>query len=79
MLYQLLDYFCVNTNYMSEQTSNKDFTKSWVNSSRFLFYLKVFCIMSFFAGGCYRLYQHRYMGKPDVEIQSSTKYTPEYK
>ncbi len=63
-----------------EQVENeKDFTKNWVNSSRFLFYLQVFCILSFIFGGCYRLYNERYKGKPDIEIQSSTKYTPEYK
>ena len=59
--------------------TNKDFTKNWVNSSRFLFYLQVFVVIAFVFGGCYRLYQQRYAGKPDVEIQSSTKYTPEYK
>ncbi len=62
-----------------QDNSNKDFTKNWVNSSRFLFYLQVFCVLAFVLGGCYRLYNQRYKGKPDVEIQSSTKYTPEYK
>ena len=61
------------------ESSNKDFTKSWVNSSRFIFYLSVFCILAATFGECYNLYTHRYKGKPDVEIQSSTKYTPEYK
>jgi hypothetical protein len=57
----------------------KDFTKNWVNSSRFLFYLQVFCILAFVLGGCYRMYNHRYKGKPDVEVQGSSKYKPEYK
>lgn len=57
----------------------KDFTTNWVNSSRFLFYLKVFCILAFVLGGCYRLYNQRYKGQPDVEVQGSSKYTPEYK
>jgi hypothetical protein len=57
----------------------KDFTKNWVSSSRFLFYLQVFCILAFVLGGCYRMYNQRYKGKPDVEVQGSSKYVPEYK
>jgi hypothetical protein len=67
---------------MSHETHDsqeKDFTKNWVNSSRFLFYLQVFCILAFVLGGCYRLYHQRYMGKPDVEVQKSSQYKPEYK
>ncbi len=63
----------------THDNQTKDFTKNWVNSSRFLFYLQVFCIIAFVLGGCYRLYNQRYKGKPDIEIQGSTKYTPEYK
>ncbi len=61
------------------ETQEKDFTKNWVNSSRFLFYLQVFCILAFVLGGCYRLYHQRYKGKPDVEVQKSSEYKPEYK
>lgn len=57
----------------------KDFTKNWVNSSRFLFYLQVFCILSFVLGGCFRMYNQRYKGTPAVEVQSSSKFKPEYK
>jgi len=60
-------------------TKEKDFTKNWVNSSRFLFYLQVFCILAFVLGGCYRLYHERYKGKPEVEVQKSSQYKPEYK
>ncbi len=63
----------------AENNKEKDFGYNWVNSSRYLFYLQVLCIIAFLIGGCYQLYQHRYKGKPDVEVQSSTKYTPEYK
>ncbi|TAF56562.1 MAG: hypothetical protein EAZ62_01000 [Sphingobacteriia bacterium] len=61
------------------ENEQKDFTKNWVNSSRFLFYLQVFCLLAFVLGGCYRLYNQRYKGTPDVEVQSSSKYNPEYK
>ena len=60
-------------------TNEKDFTKNWVNSSRFLFYLQVFCVLAFVLGGCYRLYNQRYMGTPTVEVQKSSEYKPDYK
>ena len=72
-------YFMANHPENIEDNSEKDFTKNWVNSSRFLFYLQIFCVLAFVLGGCYRLYDSRYKGKPDVEVQSSSKYTPEYK
>ena len=58
---------------------NNDFSHSWVSSSRFLFYVHVVCILAFVLGGCYNLYKHRYKGKPEVEVPSSTLYSPQYK
>jgi len=63
----------------TEEVKSKDFTKNWVNSSRFVFYVSIFSIVAFLFGASFRLFQHRYKGKPDVEVQSSSKYTPEYK
>jgi hypothetical protein len=57
----------------------KDFARNWVNSSVFLFYLQVFCVVAMLLGGCYGLYKHRYAGKPEVKVPSNTLYTPEYK
>lgn len=57
----------------------KDFAYNWVNSSVFLFYLEVFCIVAFLLGGCYNLYTHRYKGKPEVNVPANTLYTPQYK
>jgi len=65
--------------YEVESNKEKDFKYNWVSSSRFLFYVQLFCVAAFLLGGCYNLYQHRYKGKPDIEIQSSTEYTPKYK
>lgn len=62
-----------------EQVKSKDFKASWVDSSVFLFYLQVFCLVAFVTGGCYSLYKHSYKGKPEVNVPSSTHYTPEYK
>ena len=57
----------------------KDISYNWVNSSVFLFYLEVFCIIAMVIGGSYALYSHRYKGKPEVVVPSNTLYTPEYK
>ena len=84
-LYMPEPYFCtailkIMSHHEEEQLENsKDFTKNWVNSSKFLFYLTVFSFICFNLGSCYRLYQHSYKGKPDVEVQSSSQYKPEYK
>jgi hypothetical protein len=57
----------------------KDFKYNWVNSSVFLFYLQIFCVVAFTLGGCYGLYTHHYKGKPDVVVPANTLYTPQYK
>lgn len=57
---------------------HNDFTRNWVVSSRFLFYIQLFCILAFVLGGCYKLYSYRYKGKPQVEVPSSTLYDPKY-
>ncbi len=57
----------------------KDFGYNWVTSSRFLFYVHIFTILSLVLGGCFQLYQHRYKGKPEVEVPDNTLYTPKYK
>ena len=64
---------------LEKDPRDKDFKRSWVNSSVFLFYLQVFCILAFVLGGCYSLYTHHYKGKPKVEVPANTQYTPQYK
>ncbi len=59
--------------------NTNDFTRDWVSSSRFLFYVKLACILAFVLGGCYKLFEHRYKGKPKVEVPESTLYEPKYK
>ena len=58
---------------------HKDVTHNWVSTSRFLFYVQVFCILAFILGGCYGLYKNRYKGKPDVQVPENTLYNPKYK
>ena len=65
--------------HTEKEVRAKDFTKNWVDSSVFLFYLQVFCVVALVLGGCYSLYKHRYQGKPEVNVPANTKYTPEYK
>jgi hypothetical protein len=58
---------------------DREFGKNWVTSSRFLFYMQVFTFLAFVTGCSYNVYQHRYKGKPKVEVQESTQFTPKYK
>ncbi|MBU6158506.1 MAG: hypothetical protein KGP35_05685 [Bacteroidetes bacterium] len=60
------------------EEKHKDITNNWVVSSRFLFYVQLFCLVAFILGGCYKLYSYRYKGKPKVDIPSSTLYDPKY-
>jgi len=62
-----------------QKVQDRDFTHSWVSSSAFLFYLQVACIVAFVLGGCYKLYEKRYSGKPNVPVPENTLYTPKYK
>jgi hypothetical protein len=62
-----------------ESYKERDFGYNWVTSSRFLFYMQVFVVVAFLVGGCFELYEHRYRGKPEVEVPDNTLYTPKYK
>ena len=62
-----------------QEHKEKDLRFNWVKSSRFLFYVQLFCVLAFILGGCYKLYNKRYTGKPDVEVPDNTLYTPKYK
>jgi hypothetical protein len=63
-----------------DKVQDRDFAHNWISSSAFLFYLSLFCLLSFVFGSCYRLYNERYENtKPEkVTIQESTLYTPKY-
>lgn len=68
---------------MEDQTNHRyelrDVKTSWVSTSRFLFYLGVVATIVFCVAMCYALWMHRYKGKPNVEVPSSTLYNPTYK
>ncbi|WP_447642914.1 MULTISPECIES: hypothetical protein [Chitinophagaceae] len=57
----------------------QDLRYNAVSTSRLLFYLALTAFICFVAGCSFQLYKHSYKGKPDVEIQGSTHYSPEYK
>lgn len=60
------------------ETKHKDFSYSWVSSSRFLWFCQVFVVVVFVLGGCYGLYTHSYK-HPDVNVPENTQYNPKYK
>jgi G:T-mismatch repair DNA endonuclease (very short patch repair protein) len=62
-----------------QKVHDRDFTHNWVSSSAFLFYLQVACLVAMVLGGCYKLYEKRYKGKPDVVVPDNTLYSPKYK
>lgn len=64
---------------VSTTQSSNDFARSWVKSSRFLFYMQIVAFTAFMIGGSYALYKHSYKGKPDVKVPENTLYTPKYK
>ena len=58
---------------------DREFGKNWVTTSRFVFYMQVFAFLAFMAGCSYNVYKQSYKGKPKVEVQESTEFTPKYK
>ncbi len=56
----------------------KDLSKNWVNSSRFLFYVTVLCLLAFVIGCSAQLYNHRWKGIGAPNVPESTKYNPTY-
>jgi hypothetical protein len=62
-----------------QEHKEKDLGFNWVLSSRFLYYVTIFCLLAFFFGACLKLYNKSYSGKPDVEVPDNTLYTPKYK
>ena len=63
---------------IQEISTNKDIAKNWVSSSRFIFYVIVFALLSLGIGNCTQLFNSRYK-KSTVEVNASSQYKPEYK
>jgi hypothetical protein len=65
--------------HVNNTIDDKDLSKNWVNSSRFLFYVSVFCLLAFVVGCSFRLYNQRWKGIGEPNVPESTKYNPTYK
>ena len=61
-----------------QKVQDRDFAHNWVSSSAFLFYLQIACMVAFLFGASCMLFSKRF-DKPEVKIQESTLYTPQYK
>ena len=58
---------------------DRDFTQSWVSSSRFLWYCQIAVVVAIILSACIAQYTHRYKGKPLVNVPENTLYNPKYK
>ena len=56
---------------------SKDINSNWVSSSKFLFYVSIFAILSLVVGNCSKVFSSGFK-KPNPEVQSSSQYKPEY-
>jgi hypothetical protein len=63
---------------IQETSADKDIAKNWVSSSRFIFYVTVFALLSLVLGNCTKLFTSGFK-KPVVEVNTSSQYKPEYK
>jgi hypothetical protein len=61
------------------ENKDQDFAHNWVSSSRFIFRLQLFAVVAIILSACVAQYQHRYKGKPKVNVPENTLYNPKYK
>jgi hypothetical protein len=63
---------------LNQPEVSKDINSNWVTSSKFLFYVSVFALLSLVVGNCSKVFSSGFK-KPNPEVQSSSQYKPEYK
>ncbi len=63
---------------LNQPEVSKDINSNWVTSSKFLFYVSVFAILSLVVGNCSKVFSSGFK-KPNPEVQTSSQYKPEYK
>jgi hypothetical protein len=63
---------------LNQPEVSKDINSNWVTSSKFLFYVSIFAILSLVVGNCTKLFTSGFK-KPNPEVQTSSQYKPEYK
>ncbi len=57
----------------------QDFSHNWVSSSKFIWKMQIFVVVAIILSACVAQYQHRYKGKPKVNVPENTLYNPTYK
>ncbi|MEN9701627.1 MAG: hypothetical protein RIR55_953 [Bacteroidota bacterium] len=63
---------------LNQPEVSKDINSNWVTSSKFLFYVSIFAILSLVVGNCSKVFSSGFK-KPNPEVQTSSQYKPEYK
>jgi hypothetical protein len=63
---------------LNQTEVSKDINSNWVTSSKFLFYVSIFAILSLVVGNCSKVFSSGFK-KPNPEVQTSSQYKPEYK
>jgi hypothetical protein len=63
---------------LNQPEVSKDINSNWVTSSKFLFYVSIFAILSLVVGNCAKVFSSGFK-KPNPEVQTSSQYKPEYK
>ena len=63
---------------LQQPEASKDINSNWVTSSRFLFYVSVFAVLSLVVGNCTKVFSSGFK-KTTPEVQTSSQYKPEYK
>ena len=69
--------FCMQ--HEINESTDREFGKNWVTSSRFLFYVTIFTFLAFVIGCSYQMYTHKHLGKEKITVPENTMYTPKYK
>jgi hypothetical protein len=61
------------------ENKDKDFAHNWVSSSKFIWFCQILVVVAIILSACVAQYNHRYKGKPVVNVPANTEYNPTYK
>jgi hypothetical protein len=61
------------------ENKDKDFAHNWVSSSKFIWFCQILVVVAIILSACVAQYNHRYKGKPAVNVPANTEYNPSYK
>lgn len=63
---------------IQQAETTPDIKSNWVSSSRFIFYVSLFAVLSLVVGNCSKIFSSGFK-KPSPEVNTSSQYKPEYK